>query len=118
MDSRESLAEQLMEEAEHSSEIAMRASLSRAYYALHHLGIALTGETNHGRIRETLRFLDARLGDEYAYFMDLRHKADYDPQLLSRQYGSLDQFRLGFREDLARARELFERLREELQRQP
>ena len=105
-----------MEEAEHSSEVAIRASLSRAYYALHHLGIALTGEKNHGRLRDVLKAKDSRLGTEYAYFMDLRHKADYDPNLVSRQYGDLDQLRLGFRDDLVRARDLFERLREELKR--
>ena len=65
-------AEALMEEAEHSSEMAMRTSLSRAYYALHHLGIEITGSADHGEVRNRLREIDKQMGDQYGDFLELR----------------------------------------------
>lgn len=104
-------AEAMMEEAEHSSEIAMRTSLSRAYYALHHLGIEITGASGHGTIGTLLSQRNPRLGTEYAHFLRLRARADYTPPLLNGL--DLEAFRETFQEEMTRARRLFDLLKEE-----
>lgn len=101
-----------MEEAEHSSEIAMRTSLSRAYYALYHLGSEITGASDHGTIRNRLRAIDHEVGDLYGYFQDRRSKADYMPLLSIFEPKGMKRFRETHLEDMIRVRDLFERLKE------
>lgn len=111
-DERLRFAELLMEEAEHSSEIAMRTSLNRAYYALFHLGQTITGSDKHREIRKALSVVDGTLGEEYRYFITRRAWADYPDTHTPLVNADLEALRRSFREDILRARELLERFKE------
>ena len=89
-------AERLLELAEHSSEIEMRASLSRIYYAVYHVAIGLVGNRAHGEMAAALEQREEGLGERYASLLELRSRADYDPEFVRRRFESLDDFRLQF----------------------
>jgi hypothetical protein len=104
------LAERLLELAEHSSEIEMRSSLSRIYYAVHHIGIAITGEANHDKIPRLLDKRTGGLGSDYDWLKRLRIGADYKPDFVKQVYGDLNSFKIQFPREMERARSLYERL--------
>jgi uncharacterized protein (UPF0332 family) len=101
-------AEKLLELAEHSSEIEMRASLSRIYYAVYHVAIGLVGNKAHGEMAAALELREEGLGERYTTLLELRQKADYDPEFVRRRFDSLDDFRLQFPELMRSARRLYE----------
>jgi hypothetical protein len=103
-------AERLLELAEHSSEIEMRCALSRIYYAVHHVAIALTGQANHGEIAPVLEIREAGLGDRYNWLRRLRNRADYHPDFVEQEYGDLPNFRTQFPQIMENSRSLYERL--------
>jgi uncharacterized protein (UPF0332 family) len=83
------LAERLLELAEHSSEIEMRASLSRIYYAVYHVAIGLVGNKAHGEMAAALEQREEGLGERHTTLLELRQKADYDPEFVRRRFESL-----------------------------
>lgn len=111
-EARLSLAERMLELAEHSSEGEMRSSLSRMYYAVYHVALVLVGNKAHGEISEALENLEVGLGKLYAELLILRQRADYDPSFVARQFGSVENFRLKFPFEMEKARALYERLRQ------
>jgi len=111
-EARLSLAEQMLQLADHSSEGEMRGSLSRMYYAVYHVALVLVGNRAHGEIPEALEALNAGLGRLYAELLILRQRADYDPGFVTRQFGSVENFRLQFPLEMEKARVLYERLRQ------
>ncbi len=106
------LAERLLESAEHSSEAEMRNSISRIYYAVHHVGEALTGVANHGQLPYALNEIETGLGDDFKKLRDLRASCDYNPRFIEDQFQGMDGFRSQFRELMDGARTLYERLLE------
>jgi hypothetical protein len=112
IEARLSLAERILELAEHSSEGEMRGSLSGMYYAVYHVALVLVGNKAHGEIPEALDGLEAGLGKLYAELLVLRQRADYDPSFVTRQFGSVENLRLQFPLEMEKARALYERLRQ------
>ena len=110
-ENRLALAERLVELAEHSSEAEMRASVSRLYYAVYHVAIMIVGNMAHGEIPYALNRVENELGAQYKDLLELRHQADYDPEFVTRQFGSLVNFRIQFPREMEKARALYERLR-------
>ena len=102
------LAERLLEMAEHSSEIEMRCSLSRIYYAVYHVARSQVGEKAHGKMAGALEEVQPGLGERYKSLLDLRNGADYDPDFVRRRFESLDDFRLQFSGVTQSARRLYE----------
>ena len=109
-EARLALAERLLELAEHSSEIEMRCSLSRIYYAVYHASIVLVGSMAHGEIPTALEEREQGLGDRYKRLMDLRHRADYNPAFVEQEFGDLGNFRIQFAQEIENARSLYGRL--------
>jgi uncharacterized protein (UPF0332 family) len=105
-----SLAEQLLELAEHSSETEMRTSLSRSYYALYQVACTKVKASAHKEIIEALYALESGLGEPYRRQYELRQRADYDPDFINRHYGSVAAFRLDFPGIMQNARRLYEDL--------
>jgi uncharacterized protein (UPF0332 family) len=79
INSRMVLAEQLFAFATNTSEIAMRSSLSRPYYASFHLGSALTGGKGHSDVVKRLTDSQGDVGRDLKKFHDLRSQMDYAP---------------------------------------
>lgn len=113
-ENRLALAERLIELAEHSSEAEMRMSLSRLYYAVYHVAVAIVGNKSHGEMPPALNSIEPGLGDLYKDILELRQRADYDPDFVSRQFGSLQNLRVQFPREMERARALYERLLREV----
>jgi uncharacterized protein (UPF0332 family) len=106
------LAERLREQAEHLSEIEMRTSLSRMYYAAFHVAVELTGITDHGNIPSALDKLEPGLGRKYNRLRELRSKADYAPRFEEDSVTDLSSFQSLFREEMTKAGTLYDRLRQ------
>ncbi|MHB1700319.1 MAG: hypothetical protein ACYCSN_09300 [Acidobacteriaceae bacterium] len=102
------LAKRLREQAEHSSEIEMRMSISRMYYAVFHAAAVLTGVTDHGNMPEALNGIEQGLGQPYKRLRDLRSQADYDPAFEKLGITDLQSFR----KEMTEAATLFELLKE------
>jgi uncharacterized protein (UPF0332 family) len=98
------LAKLLLEQAEHSSEIEMRMSISRMYYAVFHVASVLTGVADHGNMPGALDEIEVGLGKQYKRLRDLRSKADYAPKF--EELGINDW--QSFRDEMTKARTLFE----------
>jgi hypothetical protein len=55
-----------------------------------------------------LELREEGLGERYTTLLELRQKADYDPEFVRRRFDSLDDFRLQFPELMRSARRLYE----------
>lgn len=106
------LAEQFLESAEHSSEAAMRNSLSRMYYAVYHLAFAVFGKMAHGEYPSAIDELEPGLGESFRRLQKLRSEADYTPEFIASQFGDRRARRSAFLGRLEEGRELYERLLE------
>jgi uncharacterized protein (UPF0332 family) len=104
------LAERLLELAEHSSEAEMRSSFSRMYYAVYHVATALLGNMAHGEIPAALEGKEKGLGERFQRLLELRQGADYDPDFVKRRFDGLDNFKVQFQEEMETARSLYEHL--------
>jgi uncharacterized protein (UPF0332 family) len=104
------LADRLREQAEHLSEIEMRTSLSRMYYAAFHAAVDLTGITDHGNIPVALDKIETGLGKRYDRLRQLRSKADYAPSFAEDSVTDLPSFQSLFREEMTKAGTLYDRL--------
>ena len=104
------LAERLLELAEHSSEAEMRSSLSRIYYAVYHVAIALVGNMSHGEIPLALEGKEEGLGERYKRLFELRNRADYNPAFVEQEFVDLANFKIQFPQEIENARSLYERL--------
>ncbi len=107
-----SLSERLREQAEHLSEIEMRTSLSRMYYAAFHAAADLTGVTGHRKIPVALDKIEPGLGKRYDRLRRLRSKADYAPRFEEDSVTDLSSFQSLFREEMTKAGTLYDRLRQ------
>jgi hypothetical protein len=106
------LAERLREQAEHLSEIEMRASLSRMYYAAFHAAVDLTGITDHGNIPGALDLIEPGLGVMFHRLQTLRAQADYRPKFEADGITDLASFQDLFRAEMTKAGTLFDRLKQ------
>jgi uncharacterized protein (UPF0332 family) len=104
------LAERLLELAEHSSEVEMRSSLSRIYYAVYHVATVLVGNMSHGEIPSALEGKEKGLGERYKRLFELRNRADYNPIFVEQEFGDLANFKIQFPQEIENARSLYERL--------
>lgn len=102
------LAERLLEQAEHSSEIEMRLSLSRMYYAAFHAAAAITGVADHGNMPGALDGIELGLGEQYKRLRELRNQADYNPTFKRLGIVNLQSLR----DEMDKARALYERLKQ------
>ena len=111
------LAEGLRERADHSSESELREALSRSYYSLFHAGLVLLERDwiRHENLPKELASIDPRLAQTVAELSKLRESADYDPDLVAREFkGDLEQFRVKTAVDVERGRTAYRKLREEI----
>ena len=104
------LAERLLELAEHSSEIEMRNSLSRIYYAVYHVAIVLVGNMSHGEISSALEKQETGLGERFRRLLELRQGADYNLNFVKSEFDGLENFKVQFPQEIESARGLYERL--------
>jgi len=113
------LARRFREQADRSSEQDLRDALSRSYYALYHAGIVLLGKAvSHREFPAELEKFDTALAQTVSNLQKLRSKADYDPEMVSRDYASdLELFRLKVGESLEEGRGAFQRLLLEIAKQ-
>jgi hypothetical protein len=114
------LGQQLRTQAEHRSEIEMRQSLSRMYYAVYHVAAVLFGrEYSHQEIAVKLSALEGGdyLSSSYKQLQVARSKANYHHDWISREFGSLVGFRVRFEELILLGSELDERMRQLIQRE-
>jgi len=83
------LAQGLRQRADHSSESELRDALSRSYYSLFHIGLVLLGRDwiRHENLPKELERIDAELARTVGELSKLRESADYDPNMLSRDFG-------------------------------
>ena len=104
------LAEAIRESADHSSEQALRDSLSRSYYSVFHVGCALLGK-GFGDHKQFLQALKQRVGDELGakveYLQSLRIRADYEFDAVGRVYRNVDEFRRKALEGLRLGQEVY-----------
>lgn len=106
------LADRLREQAEHLSEIEMRTSLSRMYYAAFHAAADLTGLTDHRNMPSALEKIEPGLGKKYDRLRELRSKADYAPRFEEDSVTDLSSLQSLFREEMTKAGTLYDRLRQ------
>jgi uncharacterized protein (UPF0332 family) len=117
-ESRLRLSEQLLEMSQHSSEMEMRESLSRMYYAVHHAARILVGRGKqkqgsiHADVIRDLKSLDPFLGEQVDRLSAMRRDADYEPDFIQNKYGGIEQFRVAFRNGMQQGAETYQRIRE------
>lgn len=111
-----SLAMKLRELADNSSEIAIRSSLSRSYYAIFHAVDVLFDDVNHENLISKVELLDRALADRMKVIKRLRMQADYDPHMLDRvASGDIETFRFEALQRLEDARLIFKRVLQEIE---
>lgn len=110
--SRLELAHKLREEADQSSEAALRSALSRSYYSVYHAANALLGrKMNHGELPEKLAAIDQDLGNRVKRLRELRVLADYDQNYVTREFaGNLEFFRIDARDQVKNGLEVFTKI--------
>ena len=106
---RVALAEEFFESATLLTEIAVRNSLSRLYYANYHLALLLTKEANHSKIAHRLQAEFGSIGGAYGKLHDLRSQMDYRPEFAGAR-GSVD-LRSWFADQLNESIDLYYQLR-------
>ncbi len=114
-EARLTLAQQLRESADHSSEQALRDSLSRSYYSIFHVGCALLGK-GFGDHKQFLRDLKSKVGDalgrKVEELQNLRIQADYEFDAVRNRYGGeFAEFRRKARDVLKLGEEAYLELR-------
>lgn len=113
------LAEGLRERADHSSESELRDALSRSYYSLFHASLVLLerDRIRHENLPKELASIDPQLAETVAELSKLRESADYDPDLLAREFGGkLELFREKTADALERGRTAYRTLLDEIYR--
>ncbi len=107
-DARLELAKKLREEADGSSEAALRNKLSRSYYSIFHAAHALLGRyVDHPNLARELSKLDVGLADDVRNMARLRSSADYDVTYVQKNFSSLEAFRLEVRDQVQKGLEIF-----------
>jgi len=115
--SRLALAKALRELADGSSEIALRAALSRSYYSIFHAANILLGDVKHENIVKKLEVVDPELSVRVKDLKQLRSQADYDLGFVEREYkGNLEKFQLDARQRVNEGLTVFNRILGEIER--
>jgi hypothetical protein len=115
--SRLALAKGLREQADGSSEAALRSALSRSYYSIFHAANVLFGKVSHSDIAKRLGGVDSELEARIDKLQQLRSQADYDPKFVEREFkGNLEQFRLDVRRQVEEGLLVFNRILHEIER--
>lgn len=109
------LASRLRQSADRSEQ-ELRDALSRSYYSVYHAARAWVGSgkggLGHGELEAKVRERDPELADTIHEFHILREKADYDPEMVGRDYkGDIERFRQRVNEALERSRAAYELIR-------
>jgi uncharacterized protein (UPF0332 family) len=94
--SRLALAKGLREQADGSSEAALRSALSRSYYSIFHAATVLDRKIRHHNIASKLESIEKGLGEKAVALYELRQDADYDPGFIDKRYGGIFE---AFKED-------------------
>jgi uncharacterized protein (UPF0332 family) len=111
------LARALRESADGSSEVALRAALSRSYYSIFHAAEVLLGKVTHENIVKWLGAIDPELAARVKKLRQVRSQADYDPGFVEREFkGNLEQFRLDARQQVDEGLAVYNRILSEIER--
>ena len=105
--SRLALARRLRESADRSEQ-ELRDALSRSYYSVYQAArawlLSEKGRVGHTELQQKVREVNSQLADAIRDLHTLREKADYDPDMVRREYGDVESFRLAVNRELERAR--------------
>jgi uncharacterized protein (UPF0332 family) len=115
------LARKLRESADSSSEQELRNALSRSYYSIYHAARIWVGREqgglSHDGLERAVRQRDPQLAEDLKELYRLRENADYNAQMLSRDYESdIERFRLAVNQALDKARTVYRRICDEIER--
>jgi hypothetical protein len=113
------LAQRLRETADRSEQ-ELRDALSRSYYSIYHAARAWVGSgkggLGHGELQAKVRERDPELDDTIRDLYVLREKADYDPEMVGRDYeGDIERFRQAVNRALERSRAAYELIRRKVE---
>ena len=107
------LAGGLRELADRSSQSELRDALSRSYYSLFHAGLVLLGREwiRHENLPKELERIDAGLAQTVRELSKLRESADYDPEMVTRDYGGdIERFRESVQDALRRGLDAYRQI--------
>jgi uncharacterized protein (UPF0332 family) len=116
VDARLVLARGLRESADGSSEVALRAALSRSYYSIFHSARVLDRKIRHRNIASELEKVEKGLGEKAGALYELRQGADYNPGFIDERYGgSVEAFKEDARRQVNEGLRVFERIVREIE---
>jgi len=113
------LAQRLRESADRSEQ-ELRDALSRSYYSIYHVARAWVASersrVGHLELREKVQGIDPQLAEAIRRLQKLREMADYDPEMVDRDYGGdIESFRRAVNEELGRSRAVYNLIRKKLE---
>ena len=115
------LAQRFRESADRSEQ-ELRDALSSSYYSVYHAArawlVSAKSRVGHSELEGRVRERNPQLADTIRDLHTLREKADYDPEMVRREYGDVERFRLAVNRELERARAAYNLIRKEIGRKP